>query len=32
VASIDYPRPGDPSAWATDEAAVPPFIVIKAIK
>jgi ubiquinone/menaquinone biosynthesis C-methylase UbiE len=32
VASIDYPRPGHPSAWTTDEAAVPPFIVIKAIK
>ena len=32
VAAIDYPRPRDPSAWATDEAAVPPFIVIKAIK
>jgi ubiquinone/menaquinone biosynthesis C-methylase UbiE len=32
VESIDYPHPGDSSAWATDEAAVPPFIVIKAIK
>jgi SAM-dependent methyltransferase len=32
VAAIDYPRPGDPSAWSTDEATVPPFIVIKAIK
>jgi len=32
IAAIDYPRPHDPSAWSTDEAAVPPFIVIKAIK
>jgi SAM-dependent methyltransferase len=32
VAAIDYPRPRDPSAWATDEATIPPFIVIKAIK
>lgn len=32
VAAIDYPRPHDPSAWPTDEATVPPFIVIKAIK
>jgi SAM-dependent methyltransferase len=32
VAAIDYPRPHDPSAWSTDEATVPPFIVIKAIK
>ncbi len=32
VAAIDYPRPRDISAWATDEATVPPFIVIKAIK
>jgi hypothetical protein len=32
VAAIDYPRPRDPAAWSTDEAAVPPFIVIKAIK
>jgi ubiquinone/menaquinone biosynthesis C-methylase UbiE len=32
VAAIDYPSPRDPSAWSTDEATVPPFIVIKAIK
>jgi len=32
VATIDYPSPHDPSAWSTDEATVPPFIVIKAIK
>jgi SAM-dependent methyltransferase len=30
--AIRYPRPHDPSAWATDEATVPPFIVIKAIR
>jgi SAM-dependent methyltransferase len=32
VGAVDYPRPRDPSAWSTDEAAVPPFIVIRAIK
>jgi hypothetical protein len=32
VATIAYPRPHDPSAWATDEASVPPCIVIKAMK
>jgi SAM-dependent methyltransferase len=32
VATVAYPRPQDPSAWATDEAVVPPCIVIKAIK
>jgi ubiquinone/menaquinone biosynthesis C-methylase UbiE len=32
VASIDYPRPAIPSEWSTDEATVPPYIVIKAIK
>lgn len=32
VAAIDYPSPHDPFAWSTDEATVPPFIVIKAIK
>ena len=32
VATVDYPRPRDPAAWSTDEATVPPFIVIKAIK
>jgi SAM-dependent methyltransferase len=32
VAAIAYPLPRDPSAWATDEASVPPCIVIKAVK
>jgi hypothetical protein len=32
VAAIAYPRPRDPSAWATGEASVPPSIVIKAMK
>jgi ubiquinone/menaquinone biosynthesis C-methylase UbiE len=32
VTTIAYPRPRDPSAWATDEATVPPSIVIKATK
>lgn len=32
VPAVDYPRPHDPAAWSTDEATVPPFIVIKAIK
>lgn len=32
VATIGYPRPRDPAAWSTDEAAVPPFIVIEARK
>jgi hypothetical protein len=32
VATIAYPLPRDPSAWSTDEASVPPCIVIKAIK
>jgi hypothetical protein len=32
VAAIAYPRPRDPSAWSTDEASVPPSIVIKAAK
>lgn len=32
VDTIDYPRPRDPSAWSTDEASVPPCIVIKAMK
>jgi len=31
VAAVDYPHPRDPAAWSTDEATVPPFIVIKAI-
>jgi SAM-dependent methyltransferase len=32
VAAIDYPRPRDPAAWSTDEASVPPCIVIEARK
>jgi hypothetical protein len=32
VAAVDYPRPHDLAAWTTDEANVPPFIVIKAVK
>jgi len=32
VATIDYPRPSDPAAWSTDEASVPPCIVIEARK
>jgi hypothetical protein len=32
IATITYPRPHDLSAWDTDEALVPPCIVIKAIK
>jgi len=32
VATIGYPRPRDPAAWATDEATVPPCIVIEARK
>ena len=32
VTTIAYPRPGDSSAWSTDEASVPPFIVIEARK
>ena len=32
VTAIDYPRPHDPSGWSTDEATIPPFVVIKAIK
>jgi len=32
VATVEYPRPADPSAWLTDEATIPPYIVIKAIK
>jgi hypothetical protein len=31
VATIDYPRPDDPGAWSTEEASVPPFIIIKAV-
>jgi len=32
VTTIDYPRPCDPAAWQTDEASIPPFIVIGAEK
>lgn len=32
VTAITHPRPRDPSAWATDEASVPPCIVIKAVR
>jgi len=32
IAAIGYPMPRDPSAWSTDEASVPPCIVIKATK
>ena len=32
VTTIAYPRPGDASAWSTDEASVPPCIVIEARK
>ena len=32
VTTIAYPGPRDPSAWSTDEASVPPFVVIEARK
>ena len=32
VTTIGYPRPRDPAAWSTDEASVPPCIVIEASK
>ncbi len=32
IATIDYPSPADPSAWSTDEATIPPYIVIEATK
>lgn len=32
VATVVYPLPRDAAAWATDEATVPPSIVIKATK
>ena len=32
VITIDYPRPRDPAAWSTDEASIPPCIVIEARK
>ncbi len=32
VTTIGYPRPRDPAAWSTDEASIPPCIVIEARK
>jgi SAM-dependent methyltransferase len=32
VTAIVYPRPRDPAAWSTDEASVPPCIIIEARK
>ncbi len=32
VTTVDYPRPRDPEAWSTDEASIPPCIVIEARK
>jgi SAM-dependent methyltransferase len=32
VITIGYPRPRDPAAWSTDEATIPPCIVIEARK
>jgi len=32
VTTIAYPMPPDPSAWSTDEASVPPCMLIKATK
>jgi SAM-dependent methyltransferase len=32
VMRVDYPRPRDPAAWSTDEASIPPCIVIEARK
>lgn len=32
VTTITYPLPPDPSAWSTDEASIPPCVVIKAMK
>ncbi len=32
IATIDYPLPRDPPAWLTDEATVPPCVVIMATK
>ena len=32
VITIDYLRPYDPAAWSTDEASIPPCIVIEARK
>ena len=32
VITIDYLGPYDPAAWSTDEASIPPCIVIEARK
>ncbi len=32
VITIDYLRPYDPAAWSTDEASIPPCIVIEGRK
>ncbi len=32
ITTIGYPRPRDPTAWSTDEASIPPCIVIEARK
>jgi glyoxylase-like metal-dependent hydrolase (beta-lactamase superfamily II)/SAM-dependent methyltransferase len=32
VTTIDYPLPRDPAAWFTDEASIPPCIIIEARK
>lgn len=32
IATVAYPLPRDPDAWSTDEATVPPCVVIKAAK
>jgi len=32
VTTIGYPLPHDPAAWSTDEASIPPCIVIEARK
>lgn len=32
ITAVDYPMPGDPSAWSTDEALLSPCIVLTAAK
>jgi ubiquinone/menaquinone biosynthesis C-methylase UbiE len=32
IVTVDYPRPSIPSDWSTDEASIPPYIVIKSVK
>jgi len=32
VTHVQYPEPADPQQWDTDEAAVPPFLILRAIK